>query len=295
MNHETIVWQKGVLLHTYSTYRIGGEAKLFTVASTVAEMKRAISHCLDQGIPYYILGRGSNTLFDDRGYNGAVILNHIRFFERKGRLFHAGSGVSFSLLGNRVSGMGFSGLEYATGIPGSLGGAIYMNAGAAGREISSVTRDVDYLTEEGDVVRLLPEEIGFRYRGAEFFHRRKGVILAATLELSEDPEARKRVDLFRRQREATQPWKEPSCGCVFKNPSLLPAGALIEKMGFKGCISGGVGVSEKHANFIVNKGGGTARAVKAMIERIEKEAFEQYGIRLEREVRFVPYEAGEKR
>ena len=286
---ENLVWQKDILLAPYSTFKIGGLAKYFVKVNTPLELSKALKYCFENNIKYYFLGKGSNTLFDDRGFNGAVILVTINHFKQQGSRFDVGAGFSFSLLGIKTAKLGFSGLEYASGIPGSLGGAIYMNAGANGQEIAPLVKQVDYVHQNGEIEVLAHKEIKFFYRSS-CFHEKKGAIAKAVLELKPSTNARKhQVDLIH-QRKLSQPLNEPSCGCIFKNLEGVSIGALMEQMGLKGLSVGGAQVSLKHANFIVNKGLAKAQDVKDLVDKIQKMIYLEKGLILKREVRFVSYE-----
>ena len=198
-----------------------------------------------------------------------------------------GSGHSFSLLGVQTARKGLSGLEFASGIPASVGGAIFMNAGATGRETCESLHSVLYLHENGTQVDYQREELIFSYRTSPF-QTMKGVILAARFLLRPSLTARQSQLKIIETRIRTQPYKDKSIGCIFRNPSKeITAGALIDRCGLKGTLFGGAQVSQTHANFIVNKGAATSHDVLALIQHIQRHVFEQTGIHLEPEVRLV--------
>lgn len=289
---QTCNWKENVVLAPFSTYKIGGAAKYFTQVTCINELVDALKFCRDNNLYYYILGKGSNTLFDDRGFDGAVIYNAIRGFEAIDNLFEVYSGTSFARFGMQCAKLGYGGLEYAIGIPGTVGGALFMNAGASGQEISSVVESVDYLHESGEKKTYLRNEIVFKYRWTSF-HDMKGVILSAKLRLYPFREARaKQIEIIQKRR-SSQPYSEPSCGCVFRNGENYSTGKLIDELGLKGYSIGGAQISSLHANFIVNKGEAKASDVKALIEKIEREVFEKKNILLKREIRFVSYQRGQ--
>ncbi|MFI5334451.1 MAG: UDP-N-acetylmuramate dehydrogenase, partial [Chlamydiales bacterium] len=241
-------------------------------------------------LPYLIVGKGSNSLFDDRGYNGLVILNKIAFCdENESGKFHVGSGYSFSLLGAQTARKKWAGLEFASGIPASVGGAVYMNAGANGCETKDTLVDVTYITEEGTSEVLPKEAVTFGYRFSSF-QQKKGAIVSATFQLHPSEEARRKQLKIIEYRTETQPYGEPSAGCVFRNPSGNFAGALIEQAGLKGAKIGGALVSLLHANFIVNGGGATAKDVLALASHVQEQVKQKTGIDLEMEIRYVNYE-----
>lgn len=279
-------------LSEVSTLGIGGPARYFFEANTVEDLAEALRACKQEKIPYILLGKGSNTLFDDRGFCGLVILNRILGIEEEGDLIHVGAGYSFSLLGVQMARKGRAGLEFASGIPGTVGGAVYMNAGANGGDTQSIIVAVDYVTESGDIERIMREKMAFGYRTSSF-QKIKGAIARATFRLSPSQDARKKQLEIIEYRTRTQPYSDKSAGCVFRNPMPTSAGALIDQCGLKGVKIGGAEVSTLHANFIVNKGGATAADVLALADRIKTQVFEKTGVALEMEVRFQPYEPNE--
>lgn len=291
MSLSPLLWQKNVLLSTFSTFKIGGAAKLFLSLKSKEDCSAALAYCENHQIPFYILGKGSNTLFDDRGFDGAVLLNELNHFEREGNLLHGGSGLSFPWLGFQSAKWGLSGLEFAAGVPGSLGGAIFMNAGAMGQDVGQVVFEVEFLSKEGDLHFFSKEELVFKYRWSSF-ELTQGIILSAKLKLNPLEQAREIQKEHLQKRQASQPLKEPSCGCIFRNLVHISAGALIDELGLKGLEVGGAKVSTVHANFIVNTGKATAQDVLSLVELIEKKAFEKRGIKLEKELRYLPYQKG---
>lgn len=287
----SVQWKHDVILAPYSTYKIGGKAKLFCKVTTEAELVQAIHYCHLHQIDYYLLGRGSNTLFDDRGFDGAVIVNALSGFEHKEGLFKVLAGTSFSYLGIQSAKLGYSGLEYAAGIPGSVGGAIFMNAGANNQEIKDVIQTVKYLDQEVQLKELDRSQLRFGYRSS-IFHQTKGVIVSAEFKLTKDPMVRQRQITMIEKRKATQPLSQPSCGCTFRNGENFITGKLIEDLGLKGLQIGGAQISTVHANFIVNVGNDKSADVKALICLIEEKVKEKTPYSLEREIRFVPYQQG---
>ena len=272
-----------------STFKIGGPAKLFIEVKTPEQMVLALQYSNEHRLPFWILGRGSNSLFDDRGFDGIVILNSIRFCCFKGKRLDVGAGYNFSLLGSQTTRKGWSGLEFASGIPGSVGGAIFMNASAGGLETSGPLKEVLYVDSSAQLVKKRRDELRFSYRYSSF-HETQAVIVGATFELEPSNLAHKRHLFITKKRIATQPYGEPSAGSVFRNPSdQKRAGALIEKCGLKGTRIGGAKVSLLHANFIVNKGSATALDVIKLVGLVKKTVYEKMGIRLELEIQLVPY------
>jgi UDP-N-acetylmuramate dehydrogenase len=278
-------------LSELSTFGIGGPARYFTEARTIEEMQKALILCREKQMPYLVIGKGSNCLFDDRGFNGMVILNKIDFNEKPAKeLVHVGAGFSFSLLGSQTARHGLGGLEFASGIPGSVGGAVYMNAGANGGETCQALFSVDFISEDGVLHCLKKEELEFSYRFSSF-QKMRGVIVGATFALIQSETARARQLEIIEYRIKTQPYSDKSAGCIFRNPTCGHAGALIDKSGLKGKSIGGAKVSELHANFIVNTGSATAKDVLDLIDLIKHTVKEKTGFELESEVRCIPFEA----
>ncbi|MCC5831864.1 MAG: UDP-N-acetylmuramate dehydrogenase [Chlamydiales bacterium] len=285
--------QKQKPLSEFSTFKIGGPARYFAEAANVQEMREMLTYAYSASIPVHILGKGSNSLFDDRGFNGLVILNRIDFLEQKGEVISVGSGYSFARLGNVTARGGWSGLEFASGIPGTVGGAVYMNAGANGKETADVLREVGYVTKRGELIRFKREELDFSYRCSSFQKWREsiqGAIVDAIIYLTPSESAKPTQREILDYRLKTQPYGDKSAGCAFRNPEGESAGALIEAMGFKGMCHGGATVSERHANFIVNTGKAKAVDVLALIEEIKEKVYRERGILLEEEIRYIPYD-----
>lgn len=277
-------------LKNYCTFGIGGPARYFIEINTIEEMQNAITYCNSIKRPYMILGKGSNCLFDDKGFNGAILLNKIDFFsEIAPGTFHVGAGYSFALLGIQTARKGWSGLEFASGIPASVGGAVYMNAGANGGETAQSLASVDYVNEKGELQLFKRAELAYSYRHSPF-QQRRGAIVGATFMLKADESARKRQIEIVNQRKQTQPLTSMSAGCVFLNPECGHAGALIDKSGLKGFSIGGAQVSEKHANFLINTGKATCEDMQSLIAHIQKLIKAQSGMDLQTEVRYIGYE-----
>lgn len=276
-------------LKPLTTIGIGGAARYFVEVRTVDQMQEVVRRCKDEGLEYIVLGKGSNVLFDDRGYHGVVILNKIDFYEvPEEGLFHVGAGYSFSLLGARTARQGWSGLEFASGIPGSVGGAVYMNAGANGRETCDSLLSVDYVNAEGDVCSLHRKDLEFSYRTSPF-QTMKGAIVGATFKLEPSTSAReKQLDIIG-YRKKTQPYSQKSAGCMFRNPTCGHAGALIEKSGLKGFNIGGAMVSDLHANFIVNSDNATSKDVLDLVDAVRAAVKAKSDVELESEVLYIPF------
>ncbi len=277
-------------LKDFCTIGIGGPARYFAEVFTVAEMQMVLSYCNSNNLRTFILGKGSNTLFDDKGFNGLVILNKIDFLEDLGNgAFYIGAGYSFSRFGSYSARNGWSGLEFASGIPGSVGGAVYMNAGANGTDTSTCLRSIDFVDQAGNFHTFQKDALSFTYRTSSF-QSMKGAIVGATFKLEPSETARQRQVEIINTRTRSQPYKDKSAGCMFRNPPGHHAGALIEQCGLKGFQQGGAKVSEMHANFIINTGTGSAKDIHELVELVRSKVRVQYGIEMETEVRHIPYD-----
>lgn len=282
------LFQTNRSLSELSTFGIGGAARYFTEVQTIEQLQETIRYCKREKLPFFILGKGSNSLFDDRGFDGLIIQMKIGFCTMGEEEVSVGAGYSFSLLGVQTARKGFSGLEFASGIPASVGGAIFMNAGANGQEVGDLIKEVTFIDEEGNCEIFPREKMLFSYRHS-CFQEKKGAIAAAKFRLIPSLAARKKQLEIIDYRTKTQPYGDKSCGCVFRNPLPEKAGALIEKCGLKGVRIGGAEVSTLHANFIVNKEKATAKDVLALAFHIKECVKRQTGIELEMEIRSVPF------
>lgn len=281
--------RRNELMARHTTYRIGGNAALFIVCDTVSDLSSAVELLTDEGVEWTVLGKGSNVLVSDEGYEGAVMLlgREFKRHRTEGERLHSGAGVTLAGLVQDAYSRGLSGLEFAVGIPGTVGGALAMNAGSRdewiGDRVESVTR---YVPGVGlGVVR--GAEVLWGYRKSSLADG--GVIVECTLLLEEGERDRIRRTMDARflSRKSTQPVGVPNAGSVFVNPQGDSAGRLIEACGLKGARVGGAQVSEVHANFIVNAGGATASDVLGLIERVREAVNDRHGVRLETELRFL--------
>lgn len=272
-------------LSEFSTYGIGGPIRYFAEISTIEEMEEAFLFAREKGCPRLIVGKGSNCLFPDAGFDGLVLLNKIDFCEWSETGVYAGSGYNFSLLGVQTARKGLSGLEFASGIPATVGGAVFMNAGANGKETCESLASVLYLHEGGSKEEFARKDLAFGYRKSPF-QNMKGAILSARFNLAPLETARKAQLAIVEYRMKTQPYKDKSAGCVFRNPKPeISAGAIIDRCGLKGLSVGGAKVSEMHANFLINSGGATAQEMQELIRIVQQTVFEKTGIHLEPEIR----------
>ena len=288
LNNEKIKYSLSSPMSLLTSFKIGGPADILIEPSKKEEIIRSIELCHSKNVPITIIGKGSNLLVSDDGIEGAVIkvaggLDEIKLVDENTVV--CGAGASLSSLCTFAQSYGLSGLEFAYGIPGSVGGAVYMNAGAYGGEMKDVVASVTYLTADGIEQRVSFDEIDFGYRKS-FFSGKDYIILSATFSLSLDDKKaiNDRMNDFINRRKEKQPLSFPSGGSTFKRPPDNFAGALIEKSGLKGFSIGGAQVSEKHAGFVINKGDATCEDVLALMAHIVKTVKEQHGVTLEPEI-----------
>lgn len=276
-------------LRRHVSFRIGGPADLLVVPRTAAELRAAVDLLFREGLAFTVLGAGSNVLIADAGLREVVVkigkgLDGVIFQE--GRLV-AEAGAMLPHLAREAAARGLSGLEFAAGIPASVGGAAVMNAGAHGHAMAEVVRAVRVLTPEGEAV-LDGTAMGYAYR-TSVLQARRAVVVEVTLGLvpAEPDEVRRRTEAWLRQRGETQPIGPPSSGCVFRNPEGDHAGRLIDLAGGKGLRCGGARVSEVHANYILNEGNATAADVVELMRKVSALVAEKFGVILEPEIKFV--------
>lgn len=275
-------------LSRHTTFKIGGCADTYVRVTSQSTLCEILRECRECGVDYMIIGNGSNILASDDGYRGAVIrldgdFKKIALVDED--TVYCGAGATLAALCKFALSCGLSGLEFAWGIPGSVGGAVFMNAGAYGGEMKDVVYSVTHLTPGGISGRTEKDDLQFGYRTSVYRHN-GAIITGATIKLKKDnPEdIRARMDDFLGRRSAKQPLDYPSAGSVFKRPEGAFAGALIEQCGLKGHSHGGAQVSEKHAGFIINKSGATANDVKSLIREVQTKVFDETGYRLECEL-----------
>jgi UDP-N-acetylmuramate dehydrogenase len=281
-------FEEGRHLRDFTTFGIGGPSKYFIEVQKINDLQQVIAHCHQNQLRYFVLGKGSNVLFNDQGFDGLVIHNKICFSEEKEGEFYVGAGYSFSLLGTQTARKGWEGLEFASGIPGSIGGAVYMNAGANGGETFNTLTEVTYIDETGELQNLPKDKLQWGYRFSSF-QNQKGAIAAGRFKLTPCSDARKRQLKIIDYRTKTQPYGDMSAGCVFRNAPTSSAGALIEQSQLKGYSIGGAEVSTLHANFIVNRNNATAEDVIQLARHVKKTVNEKTGQDLEMEIRVIPF------
>ncbi|GHV32441.1 UDP-N-acetylenolpyruvoylglucosamine reductase [Clostridia bacterium] len=281
--------RKNVPLDEYTTFRIGGDADLFAEPQSVEELREVYAGA--DG-PVLIIGNGSNLLVSDAGFQGlAIHTAALSDVYVGGGTIIAQCGAKLSKLANTAFHDGMGGLEFAQGIPGTVGGAVFMNAGAYGGEIAQTLQSTTYMDKKGELHTLSAAEHDFSYRHSVFYEHPDWVIVESTFKLKhcDEEEIRQRMEGFAARRRATQPLLQPSAGSVFKRPEGEGhfAGQLIEEAGLKGYRVGGAEVSAKHAGFIINSGGATFDDVKSLIAVIQKTVRSTAGVWLEPEIRII--------
>ncbi len=297
---ESVCEQESMKKHT--TFRIGGPADLFAAPKTAEEICRIVQICRGQGYPFYVIGNGSNILAPDAGYRGLVLQLYKNFSrvsvskesedepDEMGTryIITAQSGAMLSVIAKRALEAGLTGFEFASGIPGTLGGAVVMNAGAYGGEMKQVLLSATVLTREGDILEIPASDLDLGYRKSAVLPN-GWIVLEAKLVLEKgDPDAvRRRMDELKEHRVRKQPLDLPSAGSTFKRPEGYFAGKLIMDAGLRGYTVGGAQVSEKHCGFVVNRGGATAADVLQLIADVTERVKTQSGVTLEPEIRIL--------
>lgn len=289
VTEDRLLFNEPMKLHT--TFRIGGSADFFVKPESEDEIKALIECACKYNTAYYILGGGSNLLVNDEGYRGLIIQLGDEFGEigmSDDTTVIAKAGARLSKVGNFAASKGLAGFEFASGIPGTVGGAVVMNAGAYGGEIKNIIVSASVLTSDNRIQTLSADELELGYR-TSIIQRKGWTVLSAEFKLEHGDEVRIREyikELAVRRREK-QPLEYPSAGSTFKRPEGYFAGKLIEGAGLKGFSIGGARVSDKHAGFVINTGGATASDVIRLTEEIKKKIMEIYGIELELEVKVI--------
>ncbi|HEY9173741.1 MAG TPA: UDP-N-acetylmuramate dehydrogenase [Verrucomicrobiae bacterium] len=272
-----------------TTLRVGGPADLLIEPATEDDLATVVRLCRAQRMPLMILGRGSNLLVKDSGFRGVVVcLAHPHFsrIEVNGCRLVCGAGARLKAVASEAKRGGIGKLEFLEGIPGSVGGALRMNAGAMGSAIFDVVEKIRVMDFSGNIEERLAAQVVARYRSCPFLKERLALSVVLVGEAAERQAIEERLGEYNRRRWTSQP-AAPSAGCVFKNPGELPAGRLIDELGLKGTRVGGAMVSHEHGNFIINAGGATAQDILDLIELIRRRARAERGIELETEVQIV--------
>ena len=259
-------------LKNHVTFRVGGAADYFVSPESAEEVQKIILLCKEAGMPYYILGNGSNLLVSDQGYRGVIIQ----------------AGALLSAIAAKAAGESLAGFEFASGIPGTIGGAAVMNAGAYGGEMKDVLEQVTVLTKEGELLTIPREELDMGYRTSKVA-KNQYIVLEAVIHLAhgEQEKIREKMNELKEKRTTKQPLEYPSAGSTFKRPEGYFAGKLIEEAGLRGFQVGGAQVSEKHCGFVINKDNATAAEVRELIRQVSERVKANSGVTLEPEVKML--------
>jgi UDP-N-acetylmuramate dehydrogenase len=285
--------EKDILIKNLSTFRVGGKVDYVVYPKSIEKLIRLIKFLNDNSIKFKVLGNGSNTVFSDKDYNGVIVkLTELKYLSIKDTVVRVGAGYNLITLAMKVSKWGLTGLEFATGIPGTIGGAVYMNAGAYKSDMGYLVSDIKVLTPDLKVKTLYNKDLDFHYRTSFLQHNPGYICLEATIVLKRGnkKEIMELIEERRQKRLITQPLEYPSAGSVFRNPPDDFAGRLIEECGLKGYKIGGAMVSPKHANFIVNYNNATGKDVHDLILYVQEEVKKKFNIELKIEQEFVNWE-----
>jgi len=276
------------LLGKHTTFKIGGPAALHFTPANEEAVQGALAWATKHGVPWLVLGLGSNVLIRDKGFNGMVLKlgKGLDAAGAKGNVWKVGAGLPTPLLARRTADAGLAGLQRLIGVPGTVGGGVYMNAGAHGQDFSTIVQSVTVLLPSGTIEERPRKAIPFSYRRSGLDN---AIVLGCTLKFEEDRAEKLKADLalLLKKRRAGTPFDQPCCGSVFKNPDVNTAGRLIERCGLKGRRVGGAEISAMHANYIVNKSNATADDVLKLIDIARTAVFKEFGVELELEVKVL--------
>lgn len=291
---ESLLGAERVLLNepmaAHTTFRVGGPADYFVTPTDIPQIQAIQKLCKEAELPFCVIGNGSNLLVSDKGYQGVIIALGSAFgtIEREENCLRVQAGALLSRLAREAANAGLSGLEFAAGIPGNLGGAVIMNAGAYGGEMCQVTEWVKLLTRDGEIITLSGEEMEFGYRTSRAM-KDGSIVLEAGLKLTpgNPEEIQALMDDFNKRRREKQPLEYPSAGSTFKRPAGYFAGKLIQDAGLAGFRVGGAEVSEKHCGFVINRERATATDIYTLCKEVETQVFQKFGVHLEMEVKML--------
>jgi len=284
------MFKKNVSLKNYTTFKIGGKAKYFFTAKTKEDLVKAIAAAKELKLPFFILGGGGNILVSDQGFKGVVIKIENTKYKIQNAKIIAEAGMSLGELTNTLIKKGLSGLEWIVGIPGTVGGAVYGNAGAFGKSMEDVVKEVEVLDSKNlKIEKFKNKDCKFTYRSSIFKYKKNLIVLSAKLQLKKrkKKEIENKIKKYLEYKKKNHPRDYSSAGSIFKNPMGHFAGELIEKAGLKGKRIGKAKISAEHANFIVNLGGASAEDVKKLINLAKKSVKKKFKINLEEEIQFL--------
>ena len=277
------------LMKEHINFEVGGPADILLIPSKVEQIIESIKICKENNIPYFVMGNGSNLLVKDGGIRGVVIkLTGLTNLEVKDEEIKSDCGVMLKELSDKALENSLTGLEFACGIPGSVGGAVFMNAGAYNGEIKNVIKEAEVITSSGEIITLSKDELELGYRTSKVM-KDNSIVINATfkLEKGNKEEIKETIDDLTQKREEKQPLEYPSAGSTFKRPEGYFAGKLIQDSGLKGYSIGGAAVSSKHSGFVINKGNATAKDILDLIAYIQEKVKKQFGVELHTEVRII--------
>ena len=276
-------------LSEYVNFKVGGPADILLIPNSKEQVIKSIKICKENNIPFYLIGNGSNILVRDGGFRGVVLsLKNVKNIYVDGEKIEAECGVMLKEVSDKAIENSLTGFEFACGIPGTIGGAVFMNAGAYDGEISKVIESAEVIDENCNIIRLSREELDFGYRSSLVMKKGYTVLSAVfKLEKGQVKTIKELIEDLTNKRESKQPLEYPSAGRTFKRPTGYFAGKLIQDAGLKGYSIGGAAVSEKHSGFVINKGNATAKDITDLIKHIQDEVKKQFGVDLHPEVRII--------
>ena len=276
-------------LSEYVNFKVGGPADILLIPNSKEQVIKSIKICKENNIPFYLIGNGSNILVRDGGFRGVVLsLKNVKNIYVDGEKNEAECGVMLKEVSDKAIENSLTGFEFACGIPGTIGGAVFMNAGAYDGEISKVIESAEVIDENCNIIRLSREELDFGYRSSLVMKKGYTVLSAVfKLEKGQVKTIKELIEDLTNKRESKQPLEYPSAGSTFKRPTGYFAGKLIQDAGLKGYSIGGAAVSEKHSGFVINKGNATAKDITDLIKHIQDEVKKQFGVDLHPEVRII--------
>ncbi|MFW6000725.1 MAG: UDP-N-acetylmuramate dehydrogenase [Halanaerobium sp.] len=283
--------EKNIKLKNFTSFKVGGPADLFLTPKNIIAVQQLMPLVERSDLPYFILGRGSNLIASDKGYRGIIIYTgKLNNYNIKNNIITAETGIELKELAEIALNESLSGLEFASGIPGSLGGALYMNAGAYNGEMKDIIKSAVFVNYQGKIIEKENKDLELNYRTSILQNKNNGwfaVKVIISLKKDSKKNIKAKMEKLYQKRWNKQPMELPSAGSIFKRPPGHYTGALIEKSGLKGYQIGGAQVSNKHAGFIVNKENATAQDIINLIEKIKKEVYKNSGVQLEVEPRFL--------
>ncbi|MFP4015527.1 MAG: UDP-N-acetylmuramate dehydrogenase [Halanaerobiales bacterium] len=286
---EELEVKYNVSIKEYTSFKIGGPVDIFAVPHSITALQKLLKAISKNNLDFFILGKGSNIIVGDRGYRGIVIYTgELKKVNLEKDTLTAEAGITLASLANKALASGLTGLEFASGIPGTLGGALFMNAGAYGGEMKDVIENALLLDYSGNELELNNKQLKFSYRYSVLQEKKLiAVRVNMKLKAGSKSEIKEKMKMLNRKRKEKQPLEWPSAGSIFKRPTGYYSGPLIENAGLKGLRVGDAQISTKHAGFIINLGNATAADVKELIKKVQEVVYQENGVKLEVEPRFI--------